>query len=242
LADAMQKPGLDLFQVFNDTGLSVARATGGDQQPWMSNSPISGVFFFVPPGSTVTIRTPDNPVDPEVVFWQSIRDGTDVRAFQAYLKQYPSGKFAALAKLKVAALNEVTLLGTKAAKPLPQTTVLGTGTDTRQEVTHRVSTTVGAAVRVAQYVRYNANCGSVGLPFVAILTAPSNGTVDLRGEPMVMTNLPRVGAVDCRGRTFPSVAIWYTPTPTFHGTDRFDYRVYYTEGALHDTALINVVK
>ncbi len=100
LAAAMQQPGLDVFQVFNQTGLGVASATGGEQQPWMSNSPIRGQFFFVPPGSTVTIKTPADPADPETVFWQSIAGSADPRAFQAYLRQYPSGRFAPLARLK----------------------------------------------------------------------------------------------------------------------------------------------
>lgn len=46
LADTMTRPGLDIFQTFNQVGLSVKRATGGAQQPWVSSSPIDGSFYF----------------------------------------------------------------------------------------------------------------------------------------------------------------------------------------------------
>jgi TPR repeat protein len=46
LAATMRRPGLDLFQTFNQVGLAVKRSTGGNQQPWVSSSPIDGDFYF----------------------------------------------------------------------------------------------------------------------------------------------------------------------------------------------------
>ena len=46
LAETIRKPGLDIFQTFNQVGLIVKRATGGSQQPWVSSSPIDGAFYF----------------------------------------------------------------------------------------------------------------------------------------------------------------------------------------------------
>src|SRR5712691_5657427 len=46
LASAFRKPGLDVFAVFNETGLEVKKRTGGAQQPWVSSSPIAGQFYF----------------------------------------------------------------------------------------------------------------------------------------------------------------------------------------------------
>ena len=46
LAQTIQKPGIDVFQTFNQVGLIVKRATGGSQQPWVSSSPIDGDFYF----------------------------------------------------------------------------------------------------------------------------------------------------------------------------------------------------
>src|ERR1700759_3326547 len=49
LSATIRKPGLDIFQTFNEVGLTVKRATGGSQQPWVSSSPIDGNFYFTTP-------------------------------------------------------------------------------------------------------------------------------------------------------------------------------------------------
>ncbi|MGH6824785.1 tetratricopeptide repeat protein [Methyloceanibacter sp.] len=46
LAEIVPRSGLDIFQTFNQVGLAVKKATGGQQQPWLSSSPIEGEFFF----------------------------------------------------------------------------------------------------------------------------------------------------------------------------------------------------
>jgi len=46
LAQTIQRPGLDIFQTFNEVGLAVMQATGKAQQPWVSTSPIKGNFYF----------------------------------------------------------------------------------------------------------------------------------------------------------------------------------------------------
>jgi Caspase domain len=53
LALEMRRPGLDIFQAFNQVGLAVKRATGGVQQPWVSSSPIDGAFYFVSPSPSL---------------------------------------------------------------------------------------------------------------------------------------------------------------------------------------------
>lgn len=49
LAWGLQQPGLDQFGTFNAVAVQVKKMTSGAQQPWMSNSPIEGRFFFVSP-------------------------------------------------------------------------------------------------------------------------------------------------------------------------------------------------
>ena len=66
LAESMRRPELDIFRVFNEVGLRVKRDTGGDQQPWVSTSPIDGEFHFVRgPASEVQtaglVRPPEVP-------------------------------------------------------------------------------------------------------------------------------------------------------------------------------------
>src|SRR5712664_1367784 len=78
LASAFRKPGLDLFAVFNETGLEVKKRTGGAQQPWVSSSPIAGQFYFAgapaqrpptapaetPQGSAPSVTSPQPPSPP----------------------------------------------------------------------------------------------------------------------------------------------------------------------------------
>jgi len=69
LAATIRRPGLDIFQTFNQVGLAVKRATGGEQQPWTSSSPIDGVYYFAGPASVA-------PVPPAIVTTQPVASGT----------------------------------------------------------------------------------------------------------------------------------------------------------------------
>jgi hypothetical protein len=69
LVDAMQRPGLDVLQAFNQVGLTVKKTTGSAQQPWISSSPIDGSFYFTAPGTSqgpgpVAMMTPPESAPP----------------------------------------------------------------------------------------------------------------------------------------------------------------------------------
>jgi uncharacterized caspase-like protein len=67
LAETIRRPGLGIFDAFNQVGLEVKRATGGAQQPWVSSSPLDGAFYFVPPdaaGPQVAALPPSPPTAP----------------------------------------------------------------------------------------------------------------------------------------------------------------------------------
>jgi TPR repeat protein len=64
LVDTIARPGLGLFDAFNEVGLAVKRSTGGAQQPWVSSSPIEGGFYFAGPAPAVaTAAAPPAVVD-----------------------------------------------------------------------------------------------------------------------------------------------------------------------------------
>ena len=65
LVQTIGRPGIGLFDVFNEVGLSVKRATGGVQQPWVSSSPIEGGFYFAgrPPVDPALIASNDDKAD-----------------------------------------------------------------------------------------------------------------------------------------------------------------------------------
>jgi len=48
---------------------------------------------------------PEKHVSTEIVFWQSIKDSNDPEMFRAYLRNYPSGAFIDLAKIKIQKLT-----------------------------------------------------------------------------------------------------------------------------------------
>ncbi len=76
LATTIRKPGLGLFEAFNNVGLTVKRATGGSQQPWVSSSPIAGSFYFAGRGGGAA----------PVISAPAASTHTDFAALQARLK------------------------------------------------------------------------------------------------------------------------------------------------------------
>jgi len=106
LATTITQAGLDIFQTFNQVGLTVKRETGGAQQPWVSSSPIDGTFYFVAPAAgslsqTAVAPSPENKVtnalrpDPDFV---PIRDAALLRELSERLYEHnydpeqPDGK------------------------------------------------------------------------------------------------------------------------------------------------------
>ena len=65
LAQTIKRPGLGIFEAFNEVGLLVMQATGNAQQPWYATSPIRGRFYFTgvpasgPPPATEEPRVAD---------------------------------------------------------------------------------------------------------------------------------------------------------------------------------------
>ncbi len=68
-----------------------------------------GDFVFTLPSGAAATPAPPAPrrTDPsiEIVFWQSIADSTSPAPFEEYLRQFPNGRFAGLARIKLAALQ-----------------------------------------------------------------------------------------------------------------------------------------
>jgi Caspase domain len=100
LATTIGRAGLDIFQTFNEVGLMVKRATGGSQQPWVSSSPIDSKFYFKPPADTPASGRSDQD-NVEVTFWNSIKDSRNPQLFEAYLRRYPNGAFADIARISL---------------------------------------------------------------------------------------------------------------------------------------------
>ncbi len=96
LAKTLRKPGLDIFRTFNEVGLVVSNVTGGEQQPWLSVSPIKGDFYFA--GAPKPAQPKPDPVaDQKSNYEAAERVGTP-EAWQSFLNAYPQGYLADLAR------------------------------------------------------------------------------------------------------------------------------------------------
>jgi hypothetical protein len=106
LVKQLAVPGLQLEEVFKRVIAGVSERTAGQQLPWMESS-VQGNFFFVPPAASQATQTPSAaaPVDPEIVFWQSIPQNATAADYEEYLRQFPQGRFAGLARNRLVALS-----------------------------------------------------------------------------------------------------------------------------------------
>ena len=118
--------------------------TNGRQEPFVYGS-LSADQFYLNPGQAGSIQqaaitapmVPNPPIstpqedrgmsnDTERLFWESIKDSTDKADFDAYLRQFPTGVFASLARNRIA----VIVATERAVSPLAASTVTPDRTET----------------------------------------------------------------------------------------------------------------
>jgi hypothetical protein len=64
---------------------------------------------MLPPSTPASLEAPAKPdATIEITFWNSIKDSNNPGAFRSYLEQYPSGAFAAIARLRLQELDQPT--------------------------------------------------------------------------------------------------------------------------------------
>ena len=107
----IETPGLEINFLFRNVRDDVMRATNRVQQPYVYGSLSRDAIYLktaaatdsaVPPAASApAARTPEF----EVAYWNSIKDSSNVVEFESYLKAYPNGAFAALARLRIAELK-----------------------------------------------------------------------------------------------------------------------------------------
>lgn len=93
LLRAMAEPGLSVESMFKRVRGEVARVTADQQIPWESSS-LTGEFYFVASAP----RGEGRVGEAELLFWQSIKDSNDAEDLNAYLRKYPNGQFADIAR------------------------------------------------------------------------------------------------------------------------------------------------
>lgn len=119
----IQTPGLPLEAVFKRVRNGVVQGSGEAQTPWEASS-LTGDFYFLPgtggqsaPATQVASISPQlagarTAAQIEDELWDAIKDSDKAGVFEEYIKQYPKGRYLALARVRIAGLRD-------AAKPLP---------------------------------------------------------------------------------------------------------------------------
>ncbi len=125
LLSKLGEPGVPLAAIARDVRKEVqsfAQNIGHVQRPAYYDE-LSSPLVLAPsagaakPAATVTVTPPvisslapavptANEKQIELLYWNEVRDSKDIAALQSYVTQYPTGSFAPLAKIRIAALRK----------------------------------------------------------------------------------------------------------------------------------------
>lgn len=121
LAQTISKKGLDIFQTFNEVGLVVKRATGGEQQPWVSSSPIDGAFYFVAPtaGAPTESASRSRREDEATQAWAAVKDTTNTTVLEAFIKRFADSFYSDLARARLEELKKTQIAAIQPSVPPP---------------------------------------------------------------------------------------------------------------------------
>lgn len=104
-------PGVAVEQMFKRVRVDVVNASKNQQVPWESSS-LNRDFTFASAAAAkpvVAAAAAPNPAAVvatelalDLAFWDAVKDSRSAADYRAYLEQYPSGRFAALARVRAA--------------------------------------------------------------------------------------------------------------------------------------------
>jgi hypothetical protein len=131
LLEHIEKP-MEIRRLFGMVRDTVLAATDRKQEPYIYQSMGGEEIYLVPPSDRKTaavevtapaiiaadqtqqaratataqpITLASAPADPEIVFWESIKDSSNIDEYKAYLRHYPDGQFLALAQVRINTLE-----------------------------------------------------------------------------------------------------------------------------------------
>jgi len=125
LVRSMQQPGLAIEDVFKRVRAAVLEQTQGSQTPWESSSLtgdlVLNINITITPqastGAPAATGPAGNKDAAEIAFWESMGRSSNAADYEDYLRQFPNGIFAGLAKRRVADLKRPQTAA--APKPAP---------------------------------------------------------------------------------------------------------------------------
>ncbi|MEO0462605.1 MAG: caspase family protein [Pseudomonadota bacterium] len=112
LSEQLPEAGLEISLLFRRVRDQVLNMTGGYQEPFTYGSLSGDAFYFVPPETTTAAATNAAVAGPsmdaatgEALFWQGTVNANTEAAYQSYLREYPTGRFAELAEQNIKRIN-----------------------------------------------------------------------------------------------------------------------------------------
>ena len=99
-------PGKGLAETMVQVRKDVIDSTDGKQVPW-EHSSLTGPVVLEKSANEPVVSAPSSNDQFELTFWNSIKDAKSIPYFDTYLKQFPKGRFAALARLRIADLQRL---------------------------------------------------------------------------------------------------------------------------------------
>ena len=118
----IEQPGLEIRRLMADVRREVRETTRGRQVPW-EHSALEGEFYFKPApaqvkASPAAAALPAPGPDAELIFWQGVRDSTDLADLRAFLTRFPDGLFADIARNRLTRLGAGPAVAAAAPRPL----------------------------------------------------------------------------------------------------------------------------
>ncbi len=124
LLSHLPEPGVDLRLTFAKVRDTVMKLTGRAQQPFTYSSlPGRNIYLTTPekPQVKAPAASPALAADKETVFWSTIKNSKNPSMFNEYLKQFPNGTFAGIARVRLVELQKQALVGAAPlVKPAPR--------------------------------------------------------------------------------------------------------------------------
>ncbi len=131
LLEHLPTPGLEIGLALRRVRDAVIERTGGRQRPFTYGSLGGEEFYLVPPaagagpaGTPPAVEGPRRE-DAEVAFWRSVEGSRDAGDLEAYLRRFPDGVFAGLARNRLEALRATASPSAPAPAPGVPETVAG---------------------------------------------------------------------------------------------------------------------
>lgn len=147
LLESLEQPERPIEDVFKQVRAKVVMQTNDRQVPWESSS-LTGRFHFAAPAQAadagLAATAPRSALQIEDELWSAVAAADDPAAYRAYLAEYPSGRYAAAARVRIAMRAQAA-----ASPPVAERSGgdRGAGAGSRPPAVAAVTPTAGAATR-----------------------------------------------------------------------------------------------